>query len=394
MLLHDLFEARNWEDYDDPVDRWLAKYTYEGLDRWPSQQIVERLLARYGNPEPQTLYRGLNFRTAEKWEAFIAQFEGKREADLATGGLSSWTTSEKEARQFALVQPTYYPDAETFQQEQLAHDAGEILRGHRGVILRTRIGPHQGIDVNRSRLGHESETLLPSGTYRVTIHQEIKTFGEHLRNGDETPSGVILSITRDQFLKGVDEFRNGFMHHILKLHADALSSEARRHLFRLSYPTREDLLSVDVKPNQTWAWSHPDIDADWIQEVVQVWFNSWFFELAERELFEPEDQQRAERLAGRIARHFIKLVDQHPNAYFRCQGIGRLFRLAGLDVALIQLQQRLVGQRYHALNDLHPERINSADAETGSRGFDPVQSRSRSALKDMQAVFNQYKELQ
>jgi hypothetical protein len=397
MLINELFEARNWDREDDPADRWLAKYTYENLDKWPSAEIVKTLLARYGNPEPQVLYRGINFRTKEQWDKFIQEFGGQQEADIRTGGISSWTTREGEAQQFAIVQPTYYPDEETFRQEKEARKNAEILRGHRGVILRTEIAAGQGIDVNRSGKGHESETILPPGTHRITIVKEIKPFAQHLQDGDHTVDDAILGMTRHDLTgSGDDKFRNGLFNHVLALHADKLSEEARRHLFKLVYPKRQGIFDVDVTPNRRHDWSTPDIAADWCQEVVSVFYSRWFFELTERGLFVPEDQGKAKRIAAQLARWFIKLVDQHPNAYFRCKGIASIFRLAGMDTQLTRLRKKLVGARYHELNSLEAVRgVNDRIAAAKPERIPSWGSHSEITkhMKSVEAVMQQMGEL-
>ncbi len=165
----------------DPSISWLKKYLHQGLDKWPSDAIINELLVKFGNDERITIYRGMNFRSKDEWNKFMNDFDGKR---YKVNGISSWSPDKLTAQQFAHVRPTYFPDKETFEQERTAREDNEKLRGYRGVIIKSIVEPHSVIDIRKSGVGYENEVLLPTGTYDCEIIDVIKPYRETVENGE------------------------------------------------------------------------------------------------------------------------------------------------------------------------------------------------------------------
>ena len=224
MRLNDLFESKNWQDIDDPADRWLAKYTYENLDKWPSRKIIDTLLNRYP-ASPGTIYRGMNFDTKEQYDAFVAELPS-----MQTQQITSWTKRERAAEQFALTKPTYFLDLSVMKSYEKQQQERESLSGYRGLVLSTVIGERQGIDVDQSNLGHESEIILTPGQYDVKVHKVIKRHQETLADSNKTPDEIIMNAKTEA------ELQSDFVQYVLHHAGKTLKPETQNHVFKLITP--------------------------------------------------------------------------------------------------------------------------------------------------------------
>ena len=58
----EIFEAKEWSNIQNPYLRWLAKYTYEGVDKYPNKKTIDYLLKNFPCKSGD-IYRGMNFYT-------------------------------------------------------------------------------------------------------------------------------------------------------------------------------------------------------------------------------------------------------------------------------------------------------------------------------------------
>lgn len=340
MKIAELFEMRtDSQEFDnlDTADRWLARYTYEGLDRWPSPEVRKILAQRYPLTKPTMVYRGMNFRTQEEYEQFR---DSIHDGVLEIGGVSSWGLTREDARQFALVRPTYFPDRETFAQEKIARENGEDLRGYRGVVLSTTLQPGQGIDVNASGKGHESEIIALPGSYRITV-EDIKTYHEQVQDGSLNISRFIANVTAENIN---DKENNSKLHHILKTKMTLLTSKDRMHLFKI-YSKDAGKTKYDTREFSDWN----DESIDYKERLVFHYRYS-FFQKVRDGLFGKEFASIVKRYANAVWRGFINATKEHPDAYLEARSIGYIAELADKNIEFSRFMKERIGKRYAALN--------------------------------------------
>lgn len=220
----------SWADNDvdtqhDSAEKWLSDYTLQGMDKWPSADVVETLQDRYGYKGGK-LYRGLNFRDKEQWEQFLADTENGTK--LTTGGISSWSPSEREARSFAITRPTYFLNRELMQDEDTKNKNKDYMIGHAGVIMTLTVGPDIGIDVSKSNHGKETEVIMPGGEYTIEIHKTMKPFKSSITNDNFKQEFMsIKSIKGDDNKHAQQKFE-----HIM-FHYKEFDEQMSHHLFGL-----------------------------------------------------------------------------------------------------------------------------------------------------------------
>lgn len=83
------------------VDDALRNYTLNPME-FVSDSVFEEGLSLYGNDNPITLYRGLNFATKEAYDLFMDNISY---GYLLTKSYSSWSPSKQVASNFARTRP-------------------------------------------------------------------------------------------------------------------------------------------------------------------------------------------------------------------------------------------------------------------------------------------------
>lgn len=322
-----IVEGRNWQDISDPADRWLAKYTYEGLDRWPSKQIIGVLLDRYP-AMPGMIYRGMNFDTKEDYDAFVAQLP-----TLKTSGITSWTKHEKAAEQFAVTKPSYFLDLSVMQAYGKQQQEGERLSGYRGLILAMQIGDHEAIDVNLSKLGHESEVILPAGQYEVRIHRVIKRYQDDLSDSGRTVDAII----RDA--KTEDELSDGLVRYVINHHGHTIATDTQRHIFTLLKPTGP-LMARHELPQQIVGYGF----CAGLDDLIRLMDTGVFRD--------PGIIREIRQIAARALRDVFKNLRQDfmKVEVSSLKAIARVARVAGMQDRLMQIARKVAGPVYNELN--------------------------------------------
>lgn len=222
----------------DPHDRWLKSYTYDGLDKHPSDSVIDALLDDYANDKGMTLYRGLNFETKEEFNKFMKDVES---GELEVGSITSWSPSKSTAWQFAVTRPTYFLNFELMSADSERKKQREYMLGYRGVILKTDVKPGDAVDVTKSDFSKENEMIIPPGKYKVEV-EEIKPFKELVKEQD--PSEVVLGLTPEDI--GKDTFNAQFFKYII-FHKLDFSDEAKEHLYNLVKPRGKVIAQAEMK---------------------------------------------------------------------------------------------------------------------------------------------------
>lgn len=158
----------------EEADKWLEKYTYENLDKWPSKEILDDLLSDYPYTDNKPVYRGLNFEDEEQYNNFLKETENGTK--LIAGGITSWSKFKNEARTFAVTRPTYFLNSELMQAVSIKSKNRDYMIGHAGVILEILPKKNKAIDVTKSKSSKESEVILIPGEYKIKIIENLIPF--------------------------------------------------------------------------------------------------------------------------------------------------------------------------------------------------------------------------
>lgn len=345
MKISELLEASDYKKIRDPADGWLARYTYENLDKWPGINVITTLINRYP-ADAGTIYRGMNFYTKEKYEEFISQFNAKNSATIEFNGITSWCRIAEDSEQFAVTQPTYFLNKEVMVAHGTMIKNRERLSGYRGVILSMVIAEKQAIDVDKSRLGHESEIILPPGKHEIAIYNTIKLYADHLTDNDTTIDQVIQHTTKDK-LKSVDQEKS-FFNYVIHHHSDKISDKSRQHIFNLFKPeTTENLFRYSAEPYREF----------YKKETNQVSFDyaivPWpLFSMYEKGIFNSPQQQRyIVKLANIIINEALPVIQQHiVNAVkFETGMISLVAKIAGKREKFFRIMKDSIGKEYRRL---------------------------------------------
>ena len=162
---------------------------------------------------------------------------------------------------------------------QKQQERKERLSGYRGIVLSTNIQNGQAIDVDKSDLGHESEIILPQGSYNVSVHRILKKYEDQLSDKDTTVDKVIQNTTSLEDTYKENSFYKYVMHH----HTDDLSPKSRNHLFYL------------FKPNQGEPLSSHEISEDYFDGKIRVKIickSQHLFNLYNAGIFKSAEQKR------------------------------------------------------------------------------------------------------
>lgn len=349
MKVHELLEAQDYQRIADPSLKWLAQYTYENLNKWPGDHIVQDLLQRFPC-DAGTIYRGMNFYTQEKYDEFMSQFKGGQTAQIDFGSITSWAHTESGAEQFAVTQPTYFLNREVMVAHGEMSASKERLSGYRGIILSTQVAAGEGIDVNKSGVGHESEVILPPGTHTINIHKQIKKYAHQITDKDVDINQVILNMSVADVKRSSSDAYTLFdyvMHH----HISELNSAARAHLFQLFKPDMSKPIFVHkVEPVSSWG------ETDTTKVSFHYWTPGYFlFELYDQGVFQaPAQRTYVIKLAKQIMRQALPVIAQHIIAAERLDMrlIRQIAKIAHMEPELDKILRSTVGTEYQRLQDV------------------------------------------
>lgn len=348
MKIESLFEG--WDDDEDdyrldPADRWLKRYTDQGLDRWPSDSAIKLLLKKYPLAQDTVVYRGMNFRTKEEYDEFMAEFS---DGTYDVVGISSWSSHESTAREFAYVRKTYYPDEDTLSQEKLARENREHLRGYRGVLLKASAKAGEAIDIRRSPYSIEDEVLLVTGSYPATI-EIVRTYAEQIADGEIDINAHILTLKERTELR-----EDKLLSHILHFHPEKISQEARDHMLAIEAEGQGD--KVQIETIHTY-----DPDDDFFNFETEAFYELFpggkmgFYYRGK--IFQNPEFYGAKNIPvikGWARTAYSKMMDmmaQNPDAFIRVNGARELAQAAGQEAQYLAYTKARLGEVYHKIQE-------------------------------------------
>jgi hypothetical protein len=218
--------------------------------------------------------------------------------------VSSWSQDPTTARQFAVTQPTYQLNPQVMAAHGIQQSRKEALSGYRGVILKMHLDANQAIDVDASGVGHESEIVVPPGTYVIEIDQIIKKYEHQLQDKDTDINQVVLNTNREDLKKSNTEHR--FFDYVIHHHVKELSPKAQEHLYNLYAPLPGGPSFVyDVDTSQDYFTKKDRIR-------VEYHVPSWkLFELAHQGAFNSQKIKKIQNLGKQIINQALPVVKEY-----------------------------------------------------------------------------------
>jgi hypothetical protein len=242
----------------------------------------------------------MNFTREENYTEFMELFH-KSNGKLTFNVVTSWSDDPGTAKQFALTQPTYQLNMAVLTAHQEQMKQRERLSGYRGVILKTTLSAGVGIDVDSTGVGHESEIVLPPGTYQTEIYEEIKRYKHSLEDNDTSIDEVILKTTPDSLRSRSTE--HSFFDYVIHHHGQELSSKAQRHLLRLFGPKPgAPLFWSSIERHTNYFTKKPEVTFDYSIPTIRL------FELAEKGVFTPEVTKKIQALGKKIISEAVPVL--------------------------------------------------------------------------------------
>lgn len=338
-------EAQDWEQIKDPAKRWLGRFTYMNQGKNPEKHILDTLIKKYPN-KAGVIYRGMNFTWEESYTEFMELFN-KSNGKLTFNVVTSWSGDPSTANQFALTQPTYQLNPAVLAAHDQQMKRRERLSGYRGVILKTTVSAGVGIDVDATGVGHESEIVLPPGTYQTEIYQEVKQYKHSLEDGDTSVDDVILKTTAESLRSRSTE--HSFFDYVIHHHGQELSPKAQQHLLKLFGPqTGVPLFKSAVDQHTNYFTKKPEVTFDYHIPNIRL------FELAEKGIFTPEVTNKIKLLGKKIISQALPVIESVivDATYFNPAQLGLVSRISqdnrvidairkGIKPAVAQLNQKV-----------------------------------------------------
>ena len=288
MRYHQLFE--DYEDYDSALKKYVKDQNY----KFGVIKHIDQLRDTYPVTENTTVYRGLNFKTKEKYEDFMSELLSNNNY-YVVDTISSWSPSKEVAEQFAESEQTYdMPSQELLQAYTKSQKEGEKLVGYRGIILTTVVDPGYGIDVRKTSYGSESEILLLKGSYKVKV-EIVKSYKDQIDDGMD-PNDVIMSTTKEDVSNN-----SSFFSWVLKnINANQLNDKSKHKIYELvSYSIN---YGSDVFDNR--------FDT---RSTIRIYYNTKLYELSRDGYLLSEDIHDLKDQGIDALKHFMEVAIKNPN---------------------------------------------------------------------------------
>lgn len=289
---------REAEDYDNPlrlpsqVAEHLHQWSFNGFRMLTREDIA--YLIKKAPFEGGKLYRGMNFKTQESYEDFWAKTKG---GTMFPGrAWSSWTPHENEAWAFAITWPTYNLNYELMHAEDAKSKNRDYMIGYQGVIVSLEVGPGVAADIRETGFAHESEIIVPEGTYPMEVVKNLKPFKRDITNQSEADA-QFMSITN--LSGGSDNFDRQKFTFIVH-HFPSFSPEARQHLMDILTIPKQVMVKVETREHG-FSFDEPKMDL-YIRDNISYDMVAYF------SLLPPAGQSRVKKFVDSVMREKIRQV--------------------------------------------------------------------------------------
>jgi hypothetical protein len=327
-------QMRDTNKIRDPIKRAIAKYVLDPYHSFAVAAVIHDAIKEYGNDEPITIYRGLNFSSREDYDSFMKSIKN---GSIAPESITSWSPSKKQALIFAKTKPSYmeFMSASSWAEISAQSKAKERITGYRGILLKTEIAAGAGLDVQKTGYGAESEIILPAGTYQVEI-EEIKTFKDTIADSDV--NAVVASMEKEDYDNDSDKQK--MLEYIMHHHPEEFNDKSKSKIFKL---LAIGTFKYDVKFFEKDPWGivkFPTVDIN-MTDLSQVQQLSKFF---------LEDDYDSVLQKSKPA--FLQMLKDieaawSPGTVFKTNGkVGVIADMLGCRSQYISMLQRTVGADY------------------------------------------------
>jgi len=373
---------------EDVPNRWLALYTLQNLNRWPSKEIIKALKKRYPLDTERPVYRGMNFDTIEDWNSFVDELK-QNNNQIKIASISSWTRSKGTANQFAVTRPTYYLNHSLM----IAHDkmsaSKERIIGYRGVIIQTTATPDDSIDVNKSNFSKEDEIILQPGTYQVQIIEQVKRFSDMIADGDESLETVLTKYLESKQQKQSNELYKNFYDYVLHHYSDEIkaSEQFKEKIYEITISflkansSIDDMISVTIE--EPYRFSRGVFE----YQQVTVKYAPGIFIIAERGFLPASKKPLLQKYANKIISMYAQTLDKHsgPEYLYNLGGLRYLSTWASDKAGIRNLLNKQIGQVYNHMNSMENTRKINNIADPKER-----QKAINSYMDTIKEIISQY----
>lgn len=289
MRYKELFEST------ESCDLALKKYIEDPMNSYGVRQYVDELKTKYPIVENTTVYRGLNFKTKERYDEFINNLKDNDNFyDVLS--ISSWSPNKSTAEDFAYSEQTYgVPSLDLLNAYSKAKKENEKMVGYRGVILTTVVDPGYGIDVRKSGFGSESEIILLKGSYKVKI-EIIKSYKDKISDNETNPNEVIMATTKEESKDDTSFFK----WILTNINPSELTDESKHKIF--------ELVSYNINYGSEAFKSRFDTRTN-----IRIYYNTKLYDLNEKGFLLPLDASNLKKQGIEALKHFMEVAIKHPN---------------------------------------------------------------------------------
>lgn len=171
-------------------DIWLFQYVKNSVkNKDITAGYLQKLKDKYPMQEGiMYLFRGINFKTKQQYEAFVAN---AKTGYFTFDTITSWSKSFEYAQKFACWTQKGTKDDDSNRLEELNQMAFEKanITGYKGVVIALRPVSNKVLcDISEEHIGNmnEKEVIMLHGTYEIEIVKTIdKEFGSTIWNKEE-----------------------------------------------------------------------------------------------------------------------------------------------------------------------------------------------------------------
>ena len=344
--------------FEDRADDWLAKYTLENLDKWPSAEIRAALSKRYPLDQDTVLYRGMNFKTKEEWDTFVDNVKSGNNT-IEFGRISSWAPDAGTAEAFALTRPTYFLNAELMAAETIRAKEREYLSGYRGIIIKMQATPNMNaIDVRKSVAAKEEEVILPAGTYTIVTHRVLKLFRDEVADTgvNETISKILDQMLALKNASKSNEYVTKFYEYIHHHFSDEIVNSVKFKEKVFNITIKKSLWNAknlaNIVSSSYWG-GDKNLGGRHEAREVKISYNSSIFYLANKGMFPNKQLPMLTKYADIIVSAYQKEITKYSDeadVTFNLGGLELIKPYVSNKSLLDNLLKSQVGDKYNKIN--------------------------------------------
>lgn len=297
----------------DNIINILESFELESLEKYIknpvyklSKNTLDALIHSYGNMEPLTIHRGLNFDSPLQYQKFMNTI---KDGNISITGMSSWSRDEEEAMNFAITKPTFTLN-QSLASQLTNRDDGEVMTGYQGIVLTIRIPRTSGVDVGLTPHAAEDEIILPRGTYKIVNCRVLSPFKNMIDmfDLDDTIKKTMNKTTIS------DSYMDRFSEYILRKYPQRLKKDTINEII-------QKYGGVGLKPENV---SIVEVDNDYFDYIMYIKFNPWLFLFFHNGLLDEEATSLLMSRGKQLLNHIKEMVAAYGKVSLKSNGVEEL----------------------------------------------------------------------